>query len=612
MLVVHNYKMTETRKYFEKLVATFDSLCKIQKGEIVKFVHLKNELFSLITEINNYKLLEVEMPKRCLDISSSDDCEDLSEEQRVLVVNLADQICSLLVGKLWYGGELLYHLNRLTISSYHLPIQIQEEINQLEGKNNDGIKLRIRLSSVGNPSDAIKSLMEKNKELITSTEGKYKKIEPELYSNLLEQLKMKISSYRSYINEHYPLQTDHFSWCRKLIKAYLCDERKEMVVCRVHSYEDKTDAMVHLSDHILDFVPRPPYNFEKKDNPLCSWSWFGVDKIDWKISETIFSKSSIHRELLNLYLAHAEEKELVEFVKFFIRNQNLEIESNPDDCTFLIIGGGSNNEYLKIFHKKEFSETDLESTLEALNNYSLGHNKQVMFSSKPDNLVLEYFEKNQVKVRHINELTHRYFENNHSELVHLFIKSRLNYVEFNQPHEIHKGKLLIEELRNCPRGKAGWPNYEKIGAEIFEFLFADSFNLYIAETQASNSADTLRRDLIVHNNYHSNSTFWSRINIDFKAKLLIVEFKNYKDEIDYDTMYSTTKYLNGKTGNFILIFSRSRGKNSLQDQQKELLGEGKLIISFDDIELIEMIEEKISGRNPLYRLELKYFTLLKK
>jgi hypothetical protein len=77
-------------------------------------------------------------------------------------------------------------------------------------------------------------------------------------------------------------------------------------------------------------------------------------------------------------------------------------------------------------------------------------------------------------------------------------------------------------------------------------------------------------------------------------------------------MHSTTKYLNGKTGNFILIFSRLGSNQSLQDQQKDLLGDGKLIISFDDNELIEMIEEKISGRNPLYRLELKYFSLLKK
>ncbi len=604
--------MTETRKYFEKLISNFDALCKIQKVEVVKFVHLKNELFSLLTEINNYKLLEIKMAEKCLDIASSEDCVDLSEEQRVLVVNLADQLCSLLIGKLWYGGELLYHLNRLRLSCYHLPSYTRKEIDQLDGENNDGIKLRIRLHSLEVPSDAIKRLIEQNEELIISTQGKYKKIEPVLHSNLLEQLKAKISSYRSYINEQYPLQAEYFSWSRKSIKAYLCDEREEMIVCRVHSYEDKTDATVHLNDHILDFVPRPPYNFEKIDKQLCSWSWFGIDISDWKISETIFSKSSIHGELLKIYLAHAEEKELVEFIKFFIRNQNLEIESNSADCTFLTIDGISTNEYLKIFHKKEFSEADLETTLEGLDNCLPGYNKQVMFSVKPDNFVLEYFEKNKVKVRYLNELTNRCFENNHSELIHLFIKSRLNLIEFSQPNEIHEGKLLIEELRYCPRGKAGWPNYEKVGAEIFKFLFADSFTQYIAETQASNSADTLRRDLVVHNNYISNSTFWGRINMDFKSKILIVEFKNYKDEIDFDTMYSTTKYLSGTTGNFILIFSRLGGKNSLQDQQKDLLKEGKLIISFDDTELIEMIEEKISGRNPLYRLELKYFSLLKK
>ncbi|WP_270090796.1 hypothetical protein [Sphingobacterium sp. SYP-B4668] len=604
--------MTETRKYFEKLIANFDSLCKIQKREIVKFVHLKNELFSLLTEINNYKLLEIKMAERCLDIASSEDCGDLFEEQKILVVNLADQLCTLLVDKLWYSGELLYHLNRLKLSSYHLPIHTQEEINQLEGEDNGGLKLRIRLHSFEDVSEVIVRLIKNNKELIKSTQSKYKKIEPKIHSNLLEQLKTQISIYRSYINEHYPLKAIHFNWSRKSIKAYLCDEREEIVVCRLYSYEDKTDVTIHLNDHILDFVPRPPYNIEKIDKQLYSWSWFGIKISDWKIPQTIFSKSSIHQELLNIYLTNAEEKELAEFVKFFIRNQDLAVESNFTDCTFLKIEGISTKEYLKVFHKKEFSEGDLESTLEGLDNCLPGYNKQVMFSSKPDNLVLEYFEKSQVKVRYLNELTYKYFENNHSELIHLFIKSRIHLIEFNQPNEIHEGKLLIEELRNCPRGKAGWPNYEKIGAEIFKFLFADSFTQYIAETQASNSADTLRRDLVVYNNYISNSSFWSRINMDFNSKILIVEFKNYKNEIDFDTMYSTSKYLNGTTGNFILILSRLGGKHSLQDQQKDLLKEGKLIILLEDKELIEMIEEKISGRNPLYRLELKYFSLLKK
>ncbi|MBK7009791.1 MAG: hypothetical protein IPH36_14760 [Saprospiraceae bacterium] len=106
-----------------------------------------------------------------------------------------------------------------------------------------------------------------------------------------------------------------------------------------------------------------------------------------------------------------------------------------------------------------------------------------------------------------------------------------------------QGQLLIKELKNCSLGKSGWPNYEKISAEIFKFLFSDSFTRYISETQASNDEDSLRRDLIIHNNFKDSGSFWGRINSDFHAKLLIVEFKNYSEEIEYDTMFSTTKYL---------------------------------------------------------------------
>lgn len=604
--------MTETRIYFEKLVSIFDALCKIEENEVIKFVSLKNQLFSTLTEINNYRLLAIDMPQQCLDISSNEDCLDLLEEQSILVVHLADQLCSQLIGKLWYGGELLYHLNRLTISSYHLPDHVQDEINLLEGEDNDGMRLRIRLKGTGDPHEAIKNLTEMNSELIQSTEGKFKAIDHDLYSSLLSQLKDRISNYRSYINQHYPKQADYFSFNKKLIKTYLCDEREDKIVCRVHSYEDKTDTSVYLAEHISDFAPRPPYNFEKIDKNLSSWCWFGIDKEDWNVPDNMFSYSTIHRELLKIYLAHVDERELVEFVKFFIRNQNLEVESNFNDFTYLTIDGVTTNEYLKVFHTQDINEEILKTTLDGLNKCQYGYHKQVMFTSKPDDIVIDYFEKNHVNIRHISELTYMHFDNHHSELIHLFIKSRLDLIQFDQPNEIHEGKLLIQELSKCPRGKTGWPKYEKIGADIFKFLFSDSFTQYIAETQASNSDDTLRRDLIVHNNYESSSTFWSRINTDFNAKLLIVEFKNYKDEFSYGTMHSTTKYLSNNTGNFILIFSRIGGQKELAQQQKDQLREGKLIISFDDKELIEMIEEKISGRNPLYRLELKYFSLLKK
>jgi len=47
-------------------------------------------------------------------------------------------------------------------------------------------------------------------------------------------------------------------------------------------------------------------------------------------------------------------------------------------------------------------------------------------------------------------------------------------------------------------------------------------------------------------------------------------------------------------------------------EQTELFSNGKLLIDFRDNELIEMLREKIIGKDPIDRLESKKFELVKK
>ena len=604
--------MTETRKCFENLILLYDSLCRIEENEIIKFVKLKNSLFVALTEIENYKLLEIDLPKKCIQIASSEDCNDLRNEQSILVVNLLDQLSSLLVGRLWYGGELMYHLNRLLISSYRLPDSIIDEINLIESKKDDEMKLQIRLKKNESKTDLIEKLEIENTQQLASTKEKYKKLDDETFSCLYIQLKEKIGRYRSYINNHYSSISDHFGYNKKLIKAYLCDERKDLIVCRIQSYLSQTDNSINMNSYINDFVPRPPYNFEKINAPLSTWSWFAVYKSDWMISENSFSVDSIHFELLGIFLNHADELELVSFVSFLFRCSNQKVEVDNTNPTYLLITDEAVKKYIKVFHQHEIDTSEFDRTIEKLSTQNIEYERQVIFISKPDSSILKTFEENQIRTLFLYNLTSPHFQNKNSELIHLYVKSRLDVINFGKPNEIGQGRILIKELENCPLGKEGWSKFENIGTEIFKFLFSDSFTELIYETQSSNEENTLRRDLIIHNNFVSSTSFWSRINTDYQAKILIIEFKNYSDELDYETMYSTTKYLRNKSGNFVLIFSRKGAKQKLLNQQKEMLHEGKLILSFDERELIEMIEEKISGRNPLYRLELKHFALLKK
>ena len=570
--------MTETRIYFEKLISLYDSLCKMNESEVVKFVNLKTNIFSLLTDIQNYRLLEIDLPKKCIEILSDEDCVDIHEEQKLLAVNLGDQLCSLLVGKIWYGGELLYHLNRIRISSYHLPIDIQEEIELNEGSDDDGIKLRIRLQNKEDQRKAINELKEKNLKLIKSTQGKYKELPKEVHRNLSTQLKDKISNYRSYINLNYPGIAEHFDYNKKLIKAYLCDERQDVIVCRIQSYSNQTDRSVYLDSFISDFCPRPPYNFEKINSNLKTWSWFGINKSDWNIPVNIFSIDRIHRELLSIFLNNANENEILRFYTFFMRSSYQTVEELYLESPYLIIKSKQNKQLVKIIHQNELNSEFVDKTINTFNQKLTDYEKEVIFSFKPDDLIIKAFQESGVKVNYITNFAKAHFKNQNSELIHLYIKSRLKDIQFGNPLVVDLGKILIKELKNCLLGKEGWSKFENIASEIFKFLFADSFLEFLFETQSSNDDDSLRRDMIVHNNFKEANSFWARVKTDYSAKILIVEFKNYKEELNYATMHSTTKYLKKKTGNVVIIFSRKGAKEKLIHQQKEMLQEGKLIL----------------------------------
>lgn len=604
--------MNETRKYFENMMSLYDALCRIKEAEVGKFIKLKAEIHSLLTEIENYRLLEIDLPQKCIEILSYEDCTILSEEQSLLSVNLAAQLSALLTGKIWYGGELLYHLNRLQISTYHLPTHIQEEIELSERGDGGGIKLKVRLHNKENQKEAIRHLEGKNIEQMKSTQGKYKELPTEIYNKLSTQLKDKISDYRSYVNINYPSISEHFNYNKKLVKAYLCDERQDEIVCRIQSYNDQTDRSVYLDKNISDFCPRPPYNFEKINSSLKSWAWFGINKSDWNIPNYIFSIDNIHRELLEIFLKNANKNEIVRFYCFLTRSLHNNVEDYESGLSYLKISNIKNTELVRVIHQEELTAEILDEIILTLNSKHPEYEKQVLFTSKPDDLIIKKFEENGIKVCYIRNFTQPHFENENSEFIHLYIQSKLKEMKFENPEDVDLGNILIKDLKDCPLGKEGWSKFENVASKIFKYLFHESFLEFLYETQSTNDEDSLRRDMIIHNNYKEANSFWARVKTDYSAKLLIVEFKNYKEEFNYDTMHSTTKYLKKKVGNVVIIFSRKGAKDKLLQQQKEMLQEGKLILCFEEKELIEMIEEKMSGTNPEYRLDFKMFELLKK
>jgi hypothetical protein len=143
-------------------------------------------------------------------------------------------------------------------------------------------------------------------------------------------------------------------------------------------------------------------------------------------------------------------------------------------------------------------------------------------------------------------------------------------------------------------------------------LFADNFKSYIAEEQFETDLKNHRRDLIVSNYPKDSTSFWSEVKQEYKSKAIIVDFKNYSEKLNSSTLFSVTKYTTKKVGQFAIVFSRKGIDSTAINEQKTLLSDGKLLIEFNDNELIEMINEKVLGKDPLDRLKSKEFELIRK
>jgi hypothetical protein len=150
-----------------------------------------------------------------------------------------------------------------------------------------------------------------------------------------------------------------------------------------------------------------------------------------------------------------------------------------------------------------------------------------------------------------------------------------------------------------------------LGIDIFRFLFEDSFRSYMAEAQVENDLKNHRRDLIVNNYFKDATSFWAEAKQLYHSRAIIVDFKNYSDKLNSTTFFNVSKYTTKKVGDFALVFSRKGLDKSAINEQRSLYANGKLLIEFNDIELHEMILEKIIGNDPLDRLKSKEFEIIR-
>jgi hypothetical protein len=154
-------------------------------------------------------------------------------------------------------------------------------------------------------------------------------------------------------------------------------------------------------------------------------------------------------------------------------------------------------------------------------------------------------------------------------------------------------------LRACPTGKAHFDEYQKLGTEIWSYIFADKLGAPRVERGTADGVQ--RRDTLFRN--LRKSSFFDRVFSRFGADFVIVDFKNYKDELDSDVIESVSNYANEALGNFVIAVSRKGGGSAARKGQLRVFKKKVLVLAVSDEQMLEMVARKERGEEPEDELE---------
>lgn len=190
------------------------------------------------------------------------------------------------------------------------------------------------------------------------------------------------------------------------------------------------------------------------------------------------------------------------------------------------------------------------------------------------------------------------------------IETALKGIEGKLPLGTKDGNRLLNKLKICPLGQSGWREFEVIGSQIFEYLFKDDFNKYTSKEQAIGAQASQRKDLIINNNFKDSASFFSRVYQEYKAKAIVIDFKNYENKLTQNEFFIPSKYMNAYVGNFIMVVSRYGINDGAKELQKSLFVDGKFMLSIKSLDLIEMIKLKMKGDDPKKVLDNLLFEIV--
>lgn len=607
---------TVTREYYDSLIDLFEKLVRTPVEKITPFMALKKQLKEKVDRIQKFNLFPLTFSEHVLETLASEDCRGVYQEKMEIITELHFELLeSLHFTRLTYGGEMIYYTSRIQIIILELPYAEFDMWRMVEKPSAHWKYNGLEELTSQQALDAKRSWTAAQLVSNKRTPPDKKQVKNDAQT-VRSKLREGLEAYQHYIITHYPQISDQFRFYNKDVRAYLTEAMaSNQYELRIHAYQPTAgDSGLTVIESFYDFYPAYFYNLEEIAEKQVFAMVTGIMTNSIALGD-IFETHNIHQELLDIYISNATEAGYLHLIIFLLRCSGYEVSeiSGKDRGTDLY--GNFQGDYFEaqLFHRRQRDIGYLDKFVDRFRWLNPKQQLICIFSTYPGQAVMTALRNRDIKVLTLEDLCMPFFKVSNSIVLHWYIKDRLQGLQINPRQiDIHAtGESLTSELKRCPKGKKSWTEYERLGARIFEFLFADNFKTYQCKTQAQNETKNHRRDLMVNNNPLNTNSFWADQKITHQSQAIIIDFKNYSEKLNADTLLKITKYMKPNLGNFALVFSRQGIDSGATTAQIEQMRQGRLILDLSDDDLLQMIREKIVGKDPIDRLETKKFLLIR-
>ena len=284
----------------------------------------------------------------------------------------------------------------------------------------------------------------------------------------------------------------------------------------------------------------------------------------------------------------------------------LEVDQEDRQVDFVF---KQDNEYLyfevKYYNNDYALSSKVKTTCEHMNAISGGTRILVIANEAPTSLKEECKDQYGVYIWDVSNLL--WLFNDYPNIKNEFIASLSYSVDQIDPTtpepNIHYAAAEVKPekpdwrglLRKIKPGREQFQEYESICTEILKYVLGDYLTLW--ETQQQSNNGLYRFDLCCKIKSDATHDFFDTIKHYFMTKYIVFEFKNYKDAIGQEQIYTTEKYLYEKALRKVAVIISRNGANdhALQAARGTLRDTGKLILCLSDNSLLDMVDIKDRG-----------------